>query len=469
MRLPKVQVLPWLRDLGRNLASGGLMVFGQRVTRLSFRIGLPQLLVLFAVSALLDVGLDALRAQPGAVLAPYGLVAEAFYGAVLMLFAALLAIVFRQPSYALALPVILLSGEWPLQLAHMAVVAAVGEDASLFGSALRAEQVLWLWTFFWLWRSAAVSLAPRQPLFWLRSIAGAALLATPLWFGPILLPDAQWFEEPEAALARDPDYPSPAAEEVLIKQPEILYDALSDLEDERPGVTDLYFVGFASYAGEDVFRKDVEVAQDLFDSRYDTDGRSVALINNPRTVLDEPLATVSNLRASLSVIGDLIDRDQDVVMVYLASHGSRDHRLSVSFPPLELEQLAPETLKQMLDDAGIKWRIIVVSACYSGGFIEPLKDEYTLIMTASAANRTSFGCGSASDATYFGDALFQHALRFEDSFVKAFQNARERIAAREKKEHRRASEPQLNVGTEMAAKLPKLEEELRARRAGSVI
>ena len=78
----------------------------------------------------------------------------------------------------------------------------------------------------------------------------------------------------------------------------------------------------------------------------------------------------------------------------------------------------------MLDEARIKWRIIVVSACYSGGYIEPLKDDNTLIMTASAADRTSFGCGTESDATYFADALFQHALRFEDSFVKAFEQAR---------------------------------------------
>jgi hypothetical protein len=467
MRKPKM--LAFLRDLGRNLASGGLLVFGQRVTRLSFRIDLAQLLALFLISALLDIALDALRAEPGSVLALYGLVGEGFYGAALLLFAAVLALVFRQPGYALALPVILLSGEWPMQLVRIAVVLVVGEDASLFGSALRAEQVLRLWTLFWLWRSAAVSLAPQRPYFWLRSLAGAALLATPIWFGPIVLPDSQWFEQPEVALARNSDYPSPAAEEVLVKQPEILYDALSDLEEERPGTTDLYFVGFAPYAAEDVFRKDVDVARELFDSRFDTDGRSIALINNPQTVLEEPLATVSNLRASLSVIGDLIDREQDVVMVYLTSHGSRNHQLAVSFPPLELEQLAPETLKQMLDDAGIKWRIIVVSACYSGGFVEPLKDNFTLIMTASSADRTSFGCGSSSDATYFGDALFQHALRFEDSFVKAFQNARERIAAREKSEHRRASDPQMFVGSEMAAKLPKLEADLRARRAGSVI
>jgi hypothetical protein len=178
---------------------------------------------------------------------------------------------------------------------------------------------------------------------------------------------------------------------------------------------------------------------------------------------------VSNLRLTLSEIGDKIDRKQDVVMLYLTSHGTRDHKLAVEFPPLQLDALAPATLKEMLDTAGIKWRIIVVSACYSGGFIEPLKDDYTLIITASAADRTSFGCGSASEATYFGDALFQHALRFEDSFVKAFEQAKERVVQRERAEKRDPSNPQIFIGDDMAAKLPKLEAELRAHRTkGSI-
>jgi hypothetical protein len=157
-------------------------------------------------------------------------------------------------------------------------------------------------------------------------------------------------------------------------------------------------------------------------------------------------------------------------MLYLESHGSADHKLTVEFPPLELDPLTPASLRDMLDDAGIKWRIIVVSACYSGGWIDSLKDEHTLIMTASAANRRSFGCGTGSDATYFGDALFQHALRFEDSFVKAFEQARERIAERERAEQvSPSSDPQIHVGAEMAAKLPKLEAALRARRTGQSI
>jgi len=111
-----------------------------------------------------------------------------------------------------------------------------------------------------------------------------------------------------------------------------------------------------------------------------------------------------------------------------------------------------------------------VSSCYSGGFVDALKDDNTLIMTASASDRTSFGCGAESDATYFGDALFQHALRFEDSFVRAFEQAKQAIAAREKKENvSPPSEPQLNVGSDMAAKLPKLESELRLRRRGNSV
>ncbi len=56
-------------------------------------------------------------------------------------------------------------------------------------------------------------------------------------------------------------------------------------------------------------------------------------------------------------------------MVYLVSHGSADHRLAADQWPLSLVELTPVGLKQLLDDAGIKWRIIVVSSCYSGGYI----------------------------------------------------------------------------------------------------
>jgi hypothetical protein len=296
------------------------------------------------------------------------------------------------------------------------------------------------------------------------------VLASPLWFGPLLLENDGWWQAAPQGPQVDTRYLSPASEAVLAAQPGLLDDALDDIEDERPEMTDLYFVGFAPYAPEDVFRKDMEVAQKLFDDRFDTKGRSIVLLNNPRTVLDTPLATVSNLRITLNEIGGAMDSEHDVLMLYLESHGTRDHRLYAEFPPLELDSLTPDMLRKMLDDAKIKWRIIVVSSCYSGGFVDALKDDNTLIMTASAADKTSFGCGSESDATYFGDALFQHALRFEDSFIKAFEQAKEAIAAREIKENvSPPSDPQMYVGPDMATKLPKLESDLRSRRTGNSV
>lgn len=144
--------------------------------------------------------------------------------------------------------------------------------------------------------------------------------------------------------------------------------------------------------------------------------------------------------------------------------------MHVEYWPLQLDSLTPRMLRDMLDEAKIKWRIIVISACYSGGFVDALKDDHTLVMTASAADRTSFGCGNESNATYFGDALFQHALRFEDSFEKAFEVAKARIAEREKAEGQSPpSDPQIYVGEEMAAKLTSLEAALRSRRSKSTI
>jgi len=460
----------FLRDVGRNLALGGRIAFGLPVARLDFRIGVPQLLVLFVFSALVAVGVDWIEREPGAVFSLQGFVGEAFFGALLMLFAALLSRAFLQPGYLLALPVIVLASQWPLQLARAALAATGGDELSFFGADVPGEWIIRLWTIFALWRAAAVSLAPQRPHFWARSLVAAAVLISPMWLLAPLLPDTAWWVSPTDAEARDTGYPSPASEEVLAAQPGLLEDALGDLENQRPDVTDLYFVGFAPDAAEDVFRKDIVAARELFDRRFDTDGRSVSLINNPQTVLDVPLATVSNLRETLNEIGATIDRDDDVVLVFLESHGGRDYHLTAEFPPLELDELSPQLLREMLDDAGIQWRIVIVSACYSGGYVEPLKDDHTLIMTASAANRTSFGCGTDSDATFFAEALFRQALHFEDSFVKAFEQARASIAAREKKENvSPPSDPQLFVGAAMAAKLPQLEEALRARRAGGNI
>ena len=132
---------------------------------------------------------------------------------------------------------------------------AFGGSAESLGAMLRAEQLILLWSVFWLWRSAAVSLEPKTPHHVLRSLGAAILLWSPLWFAPALLPEMAWWEAPPQEPARDARFPSPASEAVLSAQQELFDKALDDLADERRGVTDLYFVGFAPYAGRTCFAR----------------------------------------------------------------------------------------------------------------------------------------------------------------------------------------------------------------------
>jgi len=238
-------------------------------------------------------------------------------------------------------------------------------------------------------------------------------------------------------------------------QPEILRQRLAALEPARPGVN-VYFVGVAGDADEDVFRHELEVIRGLADERFATRGHSIVLVNNPQTVLTEPIATVTSLERTLKRVRDLMKPD-DVLLLYLTSHGSSDHRFALELSPLHLRDLDPPALRKMLDAAGIRWRAIVISACYSGGFIASLREEHTLVITAADADHTSFGCGAESDFTYFGKAYFDEALRRTYSLTEAFDTARRSITAREKSEGLSASNPQIFVGDRMRDKLQQLE------------
>jgi hypothetical protein len=100
----------------------------------------------------------------------------------------------------------------------------------------------------------------------------------------------------------------------------------------------------------------------------------------------------------------------------------------------QLRQITPAMLRGMLDASGIKNRVIVVSACYAGGFIDKLKDDNTLIVAAAAPDRNSFGCSNENDWTYFGKAYFDEGLRQTTSFTRAFEIAKPLIEERERRE-----------------------------------
>jgi hypothetical protein len=453
-------------DLGRNLVAGARLALGLRVSLLSFRVSVGSLLALLAVFLLLDIALDWVRLGPSVRFSPWALPNIATYTGATLIVTAVLAIAFDAPHLLLAIPVMSFAAAPLVDVANFGYRLLVAHPVRSVALMWLAYATLWAWSLFITARVLVLALPPR-PHAWARVAVGVVALTGASIVLQTAFGDRDWWYADTRAERRGYDYWAAVSEQALAKQPALFATALAGIASQRPGVVDLYFVGFAPYASQDVFRKDVELAKRVVESRFDAAGRSIALVNNPRTVLEQPLATVTNLRAALKAVGDRIDPDEDVVLVFLTSHGHRNV-LASDFPPLRLDSLTPAALRSMLDDAGIKWRIVVISACYSGSFIPALADERTLVLTAASSERQSFGCADDSDLTYFTDALFNHALRDERSLPAAFEMARKLIADRERAEGLSPpSDPQMSLGSAVADKLAALEGRSRASAAGA--
>lgn len=302
-------------------------------------------------------------------------------------------------------------------------------------------------------------------LGWMSSIVLTVPMAVLLAWSQDTPATRFWYSDATEINAGTPLRDSVVSEDILELQATLIHEQLQAIEPHRPGVVDLYFVGFAPYADQAVFSRELALVHPLMDERFDTASRSIRLVNHDSTLREHPLATVSNLRRTLAAIAEKIDLREDIVMIYLTSHGSADHKLAVDYPPLELQGLDPAVLKTLLDEAGIRNRVVVVSACYSGGFVAPLAHDDTLVMTAADADRKSFGCSDDSEFTYFGRALFDEQLRRTYSLSAAFDAALPVIREREKRLDRNVefSNPQIALGTQIAQRLDRLEARLRLR------
>ena len=131
---------------------------------------------------------------------------------------------------------------------------------------------------------------------------------------------------------------------------------------------------------------------------------------------------------------------------------------------VELTSAGAQLLRAALDKVGIRNRVVAVSACYSGGWVAPLASDNTLVMTAADATHTSYGCGSLSDLTYFGRAMFDEQLRKTRSFEQAFANAVPIIQQREIDAGKDDgfSNPQISAGSGIRGVLKALEQRLEA-------
>jgi len=251
------------------------------------------------------------------------------------------------------------------------------------------------------------------------------------------------------------DWPddAPTPEQVFTAQPERLKAAVAKLAHRTPGKTNVYAVAFAGDGSENVFRNEAEYLDQLMTTRFGAPGHTLVLENNPGTLTTRPLASWTNLEDGLTALRKVMDPTQDVLLLYVATHGGDDHSLLVDMDPLPLDQLDPDGLVGIFKKHAFRWKVVVVNACYSGGFVPKLQGEGTLVMTSARTDRTSFGCGTDSDMTYFGRAWLADGLNATPDFVEAFGKAKAEVAAWEAKESLEASEPQIDIGAGIADKL----------------
>lgn len=246
----------------------------------------------------------------------------------------------------------------------------------------------------------------------------------------------------------------------------LLSQRLSNIQQGKQDKSEWYFVGLAGYAEQNVFASEIEQARQLFDARFGTKNHSIALINNPHTWHEYPLASRTSLAQTLKSIGAKMNVDEDVLFLALSSHGAVDESgsilgdLVITNPPLVFDDIDPVWLRGALDASGIRWRVIVVSSCYSGSFIQALSSPTTVVITASRADRASFGCTDDADMSYFGRAFFAEGLREQNTLIGAFNQAYRRVNEREALMGFEPSEPQIAMGEMMQLALPELEKAL---------
>lgn len=259
-----------------------------------------------------------------------------------------------------------------------------------------------------------------------------------------------------------------SVEAALYNQRTLLDKALAGFIPPDPKKINLYLLAVGGDGSQEVFRREVEFVQKQFDLEFGTKGHSLALVNSRNTVEKMPMATITSIRESLKGIAAQMDKERDILFLFLTSHGSKDHEFTLGQNGMDLRDLPAKELGALLKESGIRWKVVLISACYAGGFIDAVKDDHTLVMTAARHDRRSFGCSDDNDFTYFGRAYFKEALPKSNSFDEAFRKAEslvkeweiKDIKADGKEEAEEHSFPQIHNPSAIQAYLKRWREQL---------
>jgi hypothetical protein len=236
-----------------------------------------------------------------------------------------------------------------------------------------------------------------------------------------------------------------------------LADQAARMTPQRDGVADVFVISIAGDGQQTVFGSEARLAAKLLGERYGGETRTQLLINEPAPDPAVPAATEVTVGRAIGEAAARMNKTEDVLVVFATSHGWHDGTISMgnklrAFPPLSASAVA-----RQLDEAGIENAVIIVSACYSGTWIDPLATPKRIVLTAARPDRTSFGCSDDRALTYFGEALFQEGMAKGLSLMEAFDQAKRLVTQWERRDRFMPSEPQEALGEAMMQRWAALE------------
>lgn len=173
---------------------------------------------------------------------------------------------------------------------------------------------------------------------------------------------------------------------------------------------------------------------------------TVALTLNPGA------PDASTAAEALRAVGEVTQRAQRGCLLYFTSHGSPEGMVFG-----EDGTVTPAAMAQMVRQwCGARPTVVIVSACFSGIFVNALEGPNRMVLTAASRERSSFGCGAGETYPWF-DACVIETLPQAGDFLALAAETRACVARREQESGvAPPSDPQLFVGAEMQLGLPTL-------------
>jgi hypothetical protein len=216
------------------------------------------------------------------------------------------------------------------------------------------------------------------------------------------------------------------------------------------------FAGWASVVVAGEWRSHTEPIQAFDNARRDLVAGFLKAGFSRADMYDATLrpdaAHPTTAREALDAITATTARATRGCLIYFTSHGAPG---GMVFGPDR--EINPTMMAQLVRNwCPDRPTVLVVSACYSGIFVDGLAAPNRMIITAARRDRTSFGCGADAEYPYFDGCIIE-SLPTAPDFIALANAARACVKRRETAEELTpGSEPQVSIGANMQFLLPTL-------------